>query len=353
MELNLLISYTPLLRDHMKKCNFSNAYIKRHIQMSGFVLKRASEYDWETFDDAAQWFQNNSDYTQRYIKDSLKILFNLEYFVTHGCFPCRGTVKKELMYQAPSLGTLDMTYLHNHLDELVSYMEQHDYSESCIRRLRFIANRIIVLSRTIEWNSYNEILEWYSLQHHKLSYLKGVVDVLGILEAFHNRNERPNNRETQNRLCLISNSYSVLNPTFHNLIDLSISIFQKRGLKSTTIASLKSVVSTFFVSMQRHGANNLNSISADMILQYFKPYTEKKAGQGILFRLRTFFLTILPFDKECTRIINALPTLNSGRKNIQYLTETESNAFCNALRDFNNGLSYKARAIGTILLGQS
>lgn len=349
MKLNLLRAYIPLLQEHMQKRNFSKSYIKRHIQMAGFIHKRTSQYDWETFEDVSQWFQGNDAYTKRYIKDSLQVLFNLEYFVTHTCFPCRGTVKKELLYQTSSLGTLDMIYLQNHLGELLSYMEQHDYSESSIRRLRFIANRVIVLSRTIEWNSYDDILAWYVLQNHKRSYMKGVIEVLGILEAFHNRHEMPNNRATQNRLCLIFNNYSILNPTFQKLIDLSINIFQKRGLKPSTIAGLKSVVSTFFASMQKEGANNLENISSDMILQYFAPYTANKAGIGILYRLRTFFATILPFDAQCARILNSLPSLNPGRKNIQYLTEAESNAFCNALRDFNNGLSFKTRAIGTIL----
>ena len=349
MKLVILWSSISSLEDHMQKRNFAQSYIKRHIQMAGFTQKHASQYGWETFDDVVQWFQGNEEYTKRYIKDTLQILFNLEYFVTHNCFPCRGTVKKELLYQSPSLGVLDMVYLQNHLGELLSYMEQHDYSESCIRRLRFIANRIIVLSRTIEWNSYDDILKWYSLQNHKPFYMKGVQGVLGILEAFHNRHEMPNNRATQNRLCLIYNNYSVLNPTFQDLIDLSMDILQKRGLKTSTLNSLKAVVSTFFITMQKEGAYDLVSIQSDMVLKYFAPYTAKQAGRGILYRLRSFFTTILPYDKECLRILNALPVLSFGRKNIQYLTETESEVFCNVLRNYNNGLSFKTRAIGTIL----
>ena len=48
-------------------------------------------------------------------------------------------------------------------------------------------------------------------------------------------------------------------------------------------------------------------------------------------------------------ILNILPMLQYGRKNIQYLTEAESNAFRDALRNENNGLTYKCRAIGALL----
>lgn len=348
MKLTVIWQNTPLMQEYMQKQNFSPPYVARHVQMAGFIMKRASQYNWETFEDVLHWYQNQS-HTERYLKEVKKVLFNLEFFYTHGSFPGNGSVKRELLYQIPSLGSLDMIYLQEHLDELISYMEEHDYSESCIRRLRFIANRIIVLSRSIEWNSYQEIFAWYSSQNHGIFYLKGIRDVLGILEAFHNRNEMPNNRGTQNVLCTAFSNYTILKSDFRNLVDLSIELSLKRGLGYGTINSMKSVVSTFLSAMQKEGAEDLQDITQDMIVSYLTPYIEKKAGRGITSRLRSFFNTILPFNNESIRILNALPMLQYGRKNIQYLTEPESNAFRDALRDENNGLTYKCRAIGTLL----
>lgn len=348
MLLTVLCQLSPLLQHYMQKQNYSPPYIKRHVQLLNFIIVRAPILDWDTFEDVIHWFENES-YTERYLKDVKMVLFNIEFFHEHGCFPGNGTIKRELLFQTPSLGSLDMTYLQEHLDELISYMNEHDYSESCIRRLRFVANRIIVLSRTIEWNSYQEILTWYSSQNHKYFYIKGIRGVLGILEAFHNRNEMPTNRGTQNTLCPVFSNYSILNPNFRYLVDLSIELSLKRGLKASTINSLKAVVSTFFVSMQKAGASQLENISPVMINSYLAPYIEKKSGRGIVSRLRTFFDTILPFYTESTRILNTLPILHYGRKNVQYLTEVESSAFRDALRDPDNGLTYKCRAIGTIL----
>lgn len=348
MQLTVLGQTSPLLQDYMQKQNFSQSYIKRHVQFVNFIMVRAPIFDWESFEDVVHWFENG-DYTERYLKDVKKLLFNIEFFLEHGCFPCNGTVKRELLYQAPSLGSLDMIYLQEHLDELISYMAEHGYSESCISRLRFIANRIIVLSRTIEWNSYQEIYAWYSSQNHEYFYMKGVRSVLGILEAFHNRNEMPTNRGIQSTLCPVFSNYSILNPDFRCLVDLSIELSLKRGLRTSTIAGLKSVISTFFAFMQKEGASQPESISPDMINRYLAPYIEKKSGRGIVSRLRTFFETILPFCSESTRILNALPILHYGRKNVQYLTDAESNAFRDALRDPDNGLTYKCRAIGTII----
>ena len=146
MQLSVLREGTPLLQEYMQKQNFSLSYTKRHVQLSGFIIKRADLYNWKTLEDVLSWFQIQP-YSERYLTDVRKLLFNYEFFFVHNCFPGNGSIKRDLLFQAPSLGSLDMRYLHDHLDELISYMKKHDYSESSIRRLRFIANRIIVLFR--------------------------------------------------------------------------------------------------------------------------------------------------------------------------------------------------------------
>ena len=52
---------------------------------------------------------------------------------------------------------------------------------------------------------------------------------------------------------------------------------------------------------------------------------------------------------ECGRVLSYVPKIRKTRNNIQYLTDAESDAFCTALEDMRNGLSYKYRAIGTLL----
>ena len=145
MLLTVLCQLSPLLQHYMQKQNYSPPYIKRHVQLLNFIIVRAPILDWDTFEDIIHWFENEP-YKERYLKDVKMVLFNIEFFHEHGCFPGNGTIKRELLYQTPSLGSLDMIYLQEHLDELISYMNEHDYSESCIRRLRFVANRIIGLS---------------------------------------------------------------------------------------------------------------------------------------------------------------------------------------------------------------
>ena len=146
---------------------FPHYYIKRHVQLLNFILVRAPIFGWNTLFKCYSLVLKMKPTLIDIQKMSKRYFSISRFFHEHRCFPGNGTRQRELLYKAPSLGALDMIYLQEHLNELISYMKEHDYSESCIRRLRFIANRMIVLSRTIEWNSYQEILAWYSSQNHK------------------------------------------------------------------------------------------------------------------------------------------------------------------------------------------
>ena len=64
---------------------------------------------------------------------------------------CNG-IQTQLRYVEPSAGVLDLTYLQAHLNVLLSYMEEYGYSKDYIRKTKFIASRIIVLSRTTAWD---------------------------------------------------------------------------------------------------------------------------------------------------------------------------------------------------------
>ena len=75
MQLSILREGTPLLQEYMQKQNFSPPYVKRHVQMSGFIIKRADLYNWKTLEDVLEWFQIQS-YSDRYLKDVRKLLFN-------------------------------------------------------------------------------------------------------------------------------------------------------------------------------------------------------------------------------------------------------------------------------------
>jgi integrase len=101
--------------------------------------------------------------------------------------------------------------------------------------------------------------------------------------------------------------------------------------------------------MQSAGADTLSKIKFGLINDYFHSNAVRVNGKGLSPKIKKFLKDCIPLDEECRRIRFLIPAAPAGRKNIQYITEEESKAFCHALLDKNNRLTYKARALGTIL----
>ena len=249
-----------------------------------------------------------------------------------------------------SQGKLDLSFWQAHLDELLEYMKAHGYCGHYCKKVYYHARRVAVLSQEIRWDSYEEIWNWYSSQVHGKGYLRDVRTVLGILMEYQLYGILPNNRMTQNPLCPRKNCYSMLVPKFKTLVDYVYEVEKQRGLKPSTCKCTNIKASSFLYSLQQRGAENLSDVTEDDVLAFFYKDGTHLRGQSTASRISLFFRTCAPIiPDECKRIELCNPNFHSSRKTIQYLTSDESDRFRNALNDDSNGLSYKERAIGSII----
>ena len=229
-------------------------------------------------------------------------------------------------------------------------MENSGYGEDYRKKVSFIANRIVILSRSIKWDSYEDIWNWYDARIRGEQYRKDVRCVLGLLLDFHLKGIMPNNRLTQNVLCLRDNNYSHLLPQYKSLVDYVNDLEKQRGLKQSSITRTKETASSFLRHLQNKGFNYLNDVTEDIVLEYFFADGEEKRGYATLSNLRRFLTKGCEIDEACKTILIYLPVLRNARKTIQYLTAEEIKLFKSALFDGFNKLSYKERAIGGLLV---
>lgn len=194
------VPHPEVLSEFMHKHNYCETYTAIHLQLVKTIIRDASKYSWCNISDVCEWYQAQ-DYSPAYVKYVVQILSNIEYFHAHGCPRGNGIIMQQYRIKESSIGTLDMSFWNDHLDELVTFMKDNDYSSHYLRILCFICRKITVVSRSVSWSSYEDILNWFRAQSHAESYLLNVRAVLGVLEAFHLRNELPNNRQSQSHLC--------------------------------------------------------------------------------------------------------------------------------------------------------
>ena len=349
--LNLLPAYERLDKfiSGYRDEGYSGALIigARRIVQRVIVLSRTIE--WNSFQEIKDWYRNQG-LSKKYLYDVFSALDKFEHWWNHGTFPPRAGIQPQLRYVAPSVGVLDLTYLQAHLNVLLSYMEERGYSEDYIRKTKFIASRIIVFSRTTAWDSYEDIWKWYQNNNHRDGYLRDIRRILGLLANFHIHGLFPSNREAQNPLCLRASAYSALNQEFKMLVDFGCEIEEKRGLKQTTIHKRRSEMGLLLYSLQIAGEDSLSKISEYGVISFFYKDGEYLRGYTAASSIAVFLKDAMEYaPSDCSRVLSYVPKIRKGRNNIQYLTDSESDAFCRALEDGQNGLSYKHRAIGTLL----
>lgn len=240
--------------------------------------------------------------------------------------------------------------MQSHLNLLLSHMKEHGYSKDYIRKAKFIASRIIVLSRTITWDSYEDVWKWYQSNDHQDGYLRDVRRILGLLANFHIYGLFPNNGEVQNPLCLRPSAYSNLKHAFRSLVDFGCQVEEKRGSKQSTVHKNRSEISLLLYSLQIAGEDSLSKITERGAVSFFYIDGKYLYGYSTASSIAIFLKDAMEYAlDECGRVLSYVPKIRKTRNNIQYLTDAESDAFCTALEDVRNGLSYKYRAIGTLL----
>ena len=349
LDLSYAQNHMDEFLDYLKDEGYSESSLEKTRNNLKRIIMLSRSIRWDSIEEIFKWNE------QRPISDSHKsatrsALKKLSCWLSTGDVPEHPSVQKKLESRVQSLGSLDLSFWQNHLDELLEYMKEHGYSDDYRRKVYFYTRRLIVLSATHEWNSYKDIWTWFSNQSYRDVYLRDVIAILGILDEFHSSGIMPNNRQTQNPLCPRENSYSKLVPAYKELVDYVSADEKRRGLKPGTYRCTKNKASSFLLSLQERGADCLSKVTEEDVLAFFYKDGIYLRGKSTASRISLFFRTCAPIDpNECKRIELYIPKFHSSRKTIQYLTPDESGKFREALKDSENGLSYKERAIGSVI----
>lgn len=142
-------------------------------------------------------------------------------------------------------------------------------------------------------------------------------------------------------------AYTQLIEEFKSLLDIYEKESYRRGLKTGTVRASISACSGLLLALQSSGFRSLEDVTERGVLDYF---SRKKLSSSTKVNIASVFeaQTGSYFD-SARRILTYLPNLHRRRKNIQYLTEEETQAVRSVLSDSEGGLCLRNRAIGTIL----
>ena len=244
---------------------------------------------------------------------------------------------------------MNLKNLEQNYPQLISHMQETNYSSSYINWFQHEVSHIFRLSESIALSSYNDALLDYVVSGRSQSYIATARTVLRAIERFDKNGEYPDGTQKQTLKC--KHSYDKLCPEFRSIIDCFVEIEAERGIKQSSIKVESQNTAAFFLEIQQSGIEHLHEITEENVINTFldeknalkKGYAAKKNIAAVLYACSDRY-------PECANIKALLPALKRRRKNIPYLTGDEVLKIKQALFSTENGLSLRDKAIGIIAI---
>lgn len=243
---------------------------------------------------------------------------------------------------------MDLTKLSNNQIQLIKFMEEGGYSESYINKIKNEIKRLLKYGE-----QYKDYLDYYDKfikpkinvknQRHYINYLT-------VIMNFDLYNEFPS-RNTYKYKLIDNSNYSELNEYFRSIIN----VYRKQALinnkKVSTIHNESLNCACFLIYLQNIGHENLEKVTEKDVMNFFLDDNEQlKFSHSYAKNIKIVFKTCISYMSECKKMVELIPIIRYSRKNINYLTDEESNKIKEVLKDETNNISLRDKAIVTLLL---
>ena len=232
---------------------------------------------------------------------------------------------------------------------LIAYLREHGYSKGYIRKMETEMRVVVRMQENDEWTSYNEHYLHYAKTFKSPSYLRCKRSIVGLLEQFDVRGVYPSGPNVYSSF-MRENNYDHLSEEFKYVIDVYRSVEMNRGVKAPTIYVSSLNTATFLHSMQSRGIEYLAQIGEKEIAEFFFSSGIQKYGYSFKKNIRAVFKATRTYIEGSEDVMKYLPNIREKRRNIQYLTEEETDRLRSVLDDPNSGLCLRERAIVKLLM---
>ena len=242
---------------------------------------------------------------------------------------------------------MNVENLQNTYPQLVDFMYAAGYSKNYVQVVKQVLK--FILSKSEQWQSYDEILDYYkkaAISGKDFSKKKAILNLIASFDCY---GAFPGAKD-KTIYFQKSSSYDYLNPEFKSLIDYYNANADQALKKETTIRNECWNTSSFLLTLQKAGYNSLTEITEDAILHVLTDdsgYPAKSASY--VMQIIAVFRGAIEWSQECQRILLCIPVIRKHRKNIQYLEPDERTKVKSALKNADNTLSHRNRAIGCLL----
>lgn len=235
-----------------------------------------------------------------------------------------------------------MTNLKEKIPKLLSSMKEAGYSANYIGSVENMANWICTHCPIYNWNSYEEVEETISSLHTSAVTVKTLLSCLHVIQHFEEDGFISSARQRR----LVTSNYRKLYVYYREIVD---QVFGKNLTTTDKNYKMWSIVSTFFLRLQRHSILSLNDLSQVDIFKIFASSEKTSFSRTYMATLQKGLICCIPICGKTVieRIVSLLPCPPRVNKNTQFLTHEEIDALKNVLKN-NDSISLRDKAIFTI-----
>ena len=232
---------------------------------------------------------------------------------------------------------------------LLIFLQENDYSIWTIKAVSYEIRNILQNSSEMGWVSYRDVIHWYEVQGRSKNALRHKKHTIRMIERYDLKGEYPDGMR-HSRL-FENDAYLELPPEFRELIEFSYQYRLSNNVQKNTVYCEASTSIIFFRFLQKQGCSCLDDILEKDVLAFFLPESENGAGYAARQKIAATLESGINWKGvPCKKLLALLPVIRRSRKIIQYLTQEETEQIRDVLSCMENGLSYRDRAIGMLLL---
>jgi len=246
---------------------------------------------------------------------------------------------------------LDIISLKEGYQKLISYMKEGDYPYSSPYIQSVEAEIKKLLNTDVVFDSYEDyylyrVSKTKSTKQYRFPFKSHIT----VIMNFDIHNEYPC-RQVCKHLLFEDSRHPPLCENFKKILDVYQAMVNRNEKNEKTCQDEIREAEHFFTKMQELKIFDISSIEEKHVISYFmNENKEMLRGYSCRWRLKRVLETVAPEVTECNRVAFLLPTLKQHRKNIQYLSDSELNKVKKVILDMSVDISFRTRAIGTLLV---
>ena len=166
--------------DSMRDQGFCIIVISAHKRFALSLEEDATAHGWHTYEDVRSHYQQLPDLKDKNRWFKLSIIKKLEDYQLHGILLVHRIVKDHVHETEPtqSLGQLDLFPMYEQIKDFIAFFVQQGKCDALVLSVRRTVTRITKLSRTIKWDSYQDIKDWYSSKGLSDKYLRKILVII-------------------------------------------------------------------------------------------------------------------------------------------------------------------------------